>query len=219
MAITASQAFSSVTNLNKRKRAEVPEILLKERDSRPPVHIFNIHPVEWRRQISPHGQFLIPACDDHGSANHEDWAPYSKPCIVPSIVFENYDQGEGVSGLQYWGGREVAMDVTGESEGVPDNDLRNWGVFIAAGEKPTAAELAEAKKRLIATMQKFLHQGDALFNGTQVERNQLGSIHRKAAEYLGQHRDWNVTPIQMIDCRFCYQKVNPLSAKCTVVLS
>jgi hypothetical protein len=213
-AISASQAFNSVSGLNRRKKAEVPEILLKERDARPKVYIWNVYPVEWRRQISPHGMFVIPACSDNGSANHADWATVSKPLIVESIVFEFYDKGEGELALNYWDGRDVAKDITGESEGVPENDLRNWGVFISAGDKPTATELTEAKKRLTATMQKFLQQGDILFNGTQTERNQLSSIHRKAASYLGQYRQWDVTPVQMTDCRFCFAKVNPAAAKC-----
>jgi hypothetical protein len=143
-----------------------------------------------------------------------DWAPYSKPLVLPGLVFEHYDKGEGELALNYWDGRDVAKDITGESEGVPDNDLRNWGVFIAAGEKPTQAELVEAKNRLTATMQKFLQQGDLLYAGDQKDRNQLSTIHRKAATFLGQYRLWDVTPVQMIDCKFCFAKVNPAAAKC-----
>jgi hypothetical protein len=213
--ISASQALSTVNGLNKRRRAEVPDILLKQRDSQPSVYIYNIYPVQHNRQISPHGLFIIPACADNGTPmDHTNWAPYSKPLVLPSIVFEHYDKGEGELALQYWSGKEVAQDVLGTSEGVDANDLCNWGCFVAAGEKPTQQELTEAKRRLTITMQKFLQQGDLLYSGSQTERNQLSAIHRKAASYLGQYRLWDVTPQQMISCPFCWSKIHPQSAKC-----
>jgi hypothetical protein len=213
--LTAAQAQATVTGLNKRVKRDIPDFLLRERDNRPRVHIFNLFPVEFRKQIAPHGYFIIPACPDNGSSNPENWDSHSKALVIDGIIFQHYDKGEGELALDYLDGRDVAKDITGEAELIPANDLRRWGVFIAAGDTPTKAELAEAKRRLNETMHLFLQQGDELWNGTQAERNQLGPMHRRAAAYMRADRAWDTTVQVMTDCKFCFQKVHPDAAKCS----
>jgi ribosomal protein L32 len=108
----------------------------------------------------------------------------------------------------------TGMDHYHVADMINGNDRTRWGVFIAAGEVPTKEELAEAKKKLDATMAAILRDGDRLAAMGPAGVAAMDAQHRKAAAYLRQHREWAKKPDQMDVCPGCGEFVQPGVAKC-----
>lgn len=211
--IDARAVMGMVAATNARKKDPIPDLLRRQAEAST-VKIYNIYNIGWTRSLGSLGQFVIPACDDNGSPKPPDWAPYSKALEIPALIFEYYDRGDAKLAYNTWDGRDVAKDVVGVKGFTPANSLEHWGVFIAAGDTPTKAELATAKKKLVTKMNEVLREGDRLWAGTAKERNNLSDYHRRAATYLNQYRDWNTTPEQLENCEYCGESVRPGIAKC-----
>lgn len=200
--ITANDVSSTVGSLNSRQRQPIPDSLRRN----PPLYIFNIYQLKHTRGLGSTGTFHIPAC--------EGGKPYSRPLVIKGDYFDEFDRGEGSMAWTYNTGAEIAKDILniGHRDG---GDLSLWGVFISENEEPTRKELAAAREKLTAKMKEVLAAGDALALQGDSGLAQIQAMHRKAAFYLKQHRDWmSEEPIEMRDCHGCGAFVKPTLPRC-----
>lgn len=202
---TAQEAAAHVQELNKRIRMPVPDVLKR---TLTPAFIFNTHDIEWQVNLGSLGRFIIPAC--------EPGEQYSKPLKVDGFIADEYDLADGTGRMAWFPeeGANVAKDVVGIGSATPQLDLyttnREWfGVFIAAGERPTKEELASAKAKLTQMMTLLLQHGDRLALQGEKGLAQIGPMERKAAVWLNQKRSWAVLPEKMDNCPGCGEPVRP----------
>lgn len=94
-------------------------------------------------------------------------------------------------------------------------DLENHGVFVAAGEKPTQLELSQARERMENYYRHLVEDGDGKYAANRdMSRNGITDVHRRAALYLGEEREWAYVARRKVDCPFCSEKVVPGVAIC-----
>lgn len=101
--------------------------------------------------------------------------------------------------------REIADDLL--------QDLRDHGVFVCAGARPTAEELSEATARRDQFYQRLVTDGDTMWARGHSFR-EISDLHRRAAIALGAEREWAYVPMRMSDCPACGEKVKPGVAVC-----
>lgn len=207
-------AAAAIGSANARQKDPIPAFLLEQAENGPKKYIFNIFNLEHTRSLGSLGIFHIPAVETHGSDRPQDWEPYSRPLVVPYLILEAWDRGGGQTSFSPWQADVVVADILGMKEGHAANDLRNYGVFVSDKEVPTKAELEKAKALLIKRMTEDLREGDKLWAGDVKSRNQVGHIHRRAARYLNQAREWDAALIAQASCPFCDNSIQPHALKC-----
>ena len=108
--------------------------------------------------------------------------------------------------------REIAADIAREinSDG---GDASFFGVFVCAGERPTEAELAEARQKLEEFYKKLVFIADQEWERTH-NYMFISDVQRRAARWLGLEKDWAYDPKPMADCPACGEKVKPGVAVC-----
>jgi hypothetical protein len=200
--ITAQEVSSTVGALNNRKRQPIPQSL---RNS-PSLYIFNIYQLKHVAYMGGMGTFHIPAC--------EEGKEYSEPLEVKGDWFDEFDRGEGSLGWTYETGMDVAkgMLCIGNVTGA---DKTEWGCFISTSRTPKASDLAAAKAKLTLKMKEFLAAGDRLALGGEKGLAAIDPMHRRAAQFLKQHRDWASDEVAaMRDCHGCGAYVKPNLPRC-----
>lgn len=215
MPVSLQEALARAGSMNKRKRDSVSGILLEMAENGPKRYIYNVFNLQWVKNLGSLGRKVIPSVETNGSDRPADWEPFSKPLVIPHLTVEEWDRGEGQSSHTPWPSDMVVADIIGSNQSHPRNDLRNYGVFVAAGEKPTKEEIAEAKVRLAAQLADDLRDGDNLWGGDAKQRAQISNIHRRAARYLGVKREWDSAIVAQSNCPFCASSINPGALKCT----
>jgi zinc ribbon protein len=101
--------------------------------------------------------------------------------------------------------RDIAEDLL--------QDLREHGIFVCAGERPTANELASATTRRDAYYHQLVAEGDTMWARGHSFR-EISDLHRRAAIALGVEREWAYVPTRFADCPACGEKVKPGVAVC-----
>jgi hypothetical protein len=108
--------------------------------------------------------------------------------------------------------REIAEDLARELNG-DSGEGSFHGVFVAAGEQPTAAELADARRRLREFYEKLVAAADL-----EWERSHnpmfITDLERRAARQLGLEKPWLYDPKPMAECPVCAEKIKPGVAVC-----
>jgi hypothetical protein len=161
------------------------------------VFIYNVGPHDWPVSRS-YGYFNIMACPEGTS--------HSQPLIV-TVRKRHMDMGENQYELIDIQAEDVARDI------VVDNLLEQHGVFIAAGEKPTPAEISKAKQRLKEFYTKMLHQGDTEW--ARYHRHEfIDDNSRRACQALGVKREWAYEVVEKAPCPFCDEHVRVGVVKC-----
>jgi hypothetical protein len=159
--------------------------------------IVNIGEQEWTIDRT-YGRFVIPACRKPHPFNY-------------MVVKDNktvVDLGDDRRITYPIKAEEVAADLV--------QDLGIHGVFIAAGERPTAQELAAAHTRMEEFYRKAVVQGDSLFaSNRDMRTNGITDVHRRAALHMGEEREWCYTAAKKVDCPYCAAKLVPGVAICT----
>lgn len=148
LTITADQAERSaqrmVRSMNQGRRIpKLPESLQRWAEENT-IHIFNVGP--WRHEIplGSLGTFLIPKC--------EKGKPFAAMRALPGIVVEPIPTDERNMELRQEDGRYIAEQIVGYGKHRgKENDLRPYGVFVAAGKKPTPEEVEAARELLHQT--------------------------------------------------------------------
>ena len=101
--------------------------------------------------------------------------------------------------------RQIADDLL--------QDLQDHGVFVCAGPRPIAEELASAKARRDAFYHRLVQDGDTLWARGHSFR-EISDLHRRAAIALGIEREWAYVPVRMMECPVCGEKVKEGVAVC-----
>lgn len=101
--------------------------------------------------------------------------------------------------------REIAEDLL--------QDLHDHGVFVCAGARPTADELAAATARRDAYYHRLIAEGDTLWARGHSFR-EISDMHRRAAMALGVEREWAYVPTHTTECPACGEKIKQGVAVC-----
>jgi hypothetical protein len=101
--------------------------------------------------------------------------------------------------------RDIAEDLL--------QDLREHGIFVCAGERASAEELASATARRDAYYHQLISEGDTMWARGHSFR-EISDLHRRAAIALGVEREWAYVPTRFADCPACGEKVKPSVAVC-----
>ena len=165
------------------------------------VTIVNLTEQSWVLQRS-YGAFAVRA--------RESGEPYTLTRVVSRTAY--MDIGDKRKLDVSITAREVAEDLCHEinSDGGDDSF---FGVFAAAGDEPTEAELAEARERLKAFYGRLVAAADR-----EWERSHsylfINDVQRRAARHLGLDKEWHYQPQETIDCPGCGEKIKPHVAVC-----
>jgi hypothetical protein len=108
--------------------------------------------------------------------------------------------------------REIADDIAREING-DSGEGSFHGVFVAAGDSPTNAELEEARRRLDEFHRRLVAAADL-----EWERSHnpmfITDLERRAARELRLEKPWLYDPKPLADCPVCAEKIKPGVAVC-----
>jgi len=108
--------------------------------------------------------------------------------------------------------REIAEDLARELNG-DSGEGSFHGVFVAAGEMPTEAELTEARQRLAEFQRKLVAAADLEWERTKNPMF-ITDLERRAARQLGLDKPWLYDARPLADCPVCAEKIKPGVAVC-----
>ena len=108
--------------------------------------------------------------------------------------------------------REVAEDIARELNG-DSGEGSFHGVFVAAGETPTEAELADARRRLEEFYRRLVASADLEWERT---RNPMfiTDLERRAARQLNLEKPWLYDSKPLAECPVCAEKIKHGVAVC-----
>lgn len=180
-----------------------PELMIAGK----PIMIYNVTPQKHEIGQGGMGTWIIPAC--------EPGQKYSAPLPIPFIMSEGIPTDMDHIEFRQMAGSEFAKSIIGIGKHRHQTeDLRRWGVFIAAGDKPTAEELEEANKHFTARDLELIAQADGYYGDGPNMYNNITKQHREALDRCtarGLDMDeklWHKTMRDVTDCPVCFQKVN-----------
>jgi hypothetical protein len=108
--------------------------------------------------------------------------------------------------------REIADDIAREING-DSGEGSFHGVFVAAGDSPTDAELEDARRRLDEFHRRLVAAADL-----EWERSHnpmfITDLERRAARELRLEKPWLYDPKPLADCPVCAEKIKPGVAVC-----
>lgn len=108
--------------------------------------------------------------------------------------------------------REIAEDIAREING-DSGEGSFHGVFVAATETPTEAELASAHQRLDDFHRRLVATADLEWERTHNPMF-ITDLERRAARELGQEKPWLYDPKPLADCPVCAEKIKAGVAVC-----
>lgn len=108
--------------------------------------------------------------------------------------------------------REIAEDIAREING-DSGEGSYHGVFVAAGDTPTAGELAEARRRLEEFQRRLVAAADLEWERTKNPMF-ITDLERRAARQLGQEKPWLYDARPLADCPVCAEKIKHGVAVC-----
>jgi hypothetical protein len=108
--------------------------------------------------------------------------------------------------------QEVAEDIAREING-DSGEGSFHGVFVAAGEAPTEAELADARRRLEEFQRRLVAAADLEWERT---RNPMfiTDLERRAARQLNLEKPWLYDSKPLAECPVCAEKIKHGVAVC-----
>jgi hypothetical protein len=108
--------------------------------------------------------------------------------------------------------REIAEDIARELNG-DSGEGSFHGIFVAAGELPTAEELSDACRRLEEFQRALVKAADLEWERTKNPMF-ITDLERRAARQLGLEKPWLYDPKPLADCPVCAEKIKPGVAVC-----
>ncbi|GAC1626561.1 MAG: hypothetical protein PVS2B2_10280 [Candidatus Acidiferrum sp.] len=108
--------------------------------------------------------------------------------------------------------REIAEDIAREING-DSGEGSFHGVFVAAADTPTEAELAAARHRLEEFQRRLVATADLEWERTHNPMF-ITDLERRAARELGLEKPWLYDPKPLADCPVCADKIKPGVAVC-----
>jgi len=108
--------------------------------------------------------------------------------------------------------REIAEDIARELNS-DSGEGSFHGVFVAAGDAPTPAELEDARQRLEAFHRRLVDAADLEWARTKNPMF-ITDLERRAARLLGLEKPWLYNAKPLDDCPVCAEKIKPGVAVC-----
>jgi hypothetical protein len=108
--------------------------------------------------------------------------------------------------------REIAEDLAREING-DSGEGSYHGVFVAAGEMPTEAELSDARRLLEEFQRRLVAAADLEWERTHNPMF-ITDLERRAARQLGLEKPWLYDPKPLADCPVCAEKIKHGVAVC-----
>lgn len=194
-----------------------PELDINKHYKKARVKVFNVGPFAYPVPLGSPGIFYIPAC------------PWDQPYIesltkLHELEEEFYparDKREPMKSLQSEG-RKMAVDILGEGRNQDKRySKRRTGVFIAAGEEPTTAEIEAAKGELrkfaaaqVGIMDQVWDRDRKL--AYDMFRPETFGACAKVLGLTGKDKAWLAQgqPSTNVECPACKTSVNPDAAFC-----
>jgi hypothetical protein len=175
-------------------RRDILPAATSDRDAAATVAIASISDQDWYISRT-HGVYHIPAC------------PKGQPYALLLLTSRSdaIDLGDNRRFPFVITAREIADDLL--------QDLHDHGIFVCAGLRPTAEELASAAARRDAFYQRLVTDADVMWARGHSFR-EISDLHRRAAIALGMEREWAYVSMRMVDCPACGEKVKPGVAVC-----
>ena len=194
---TTAPASSAPRDFAADSRRGPRDILVETRsngDASATAAIASISDQDWHISRT-HGVYHIPAR-----------AP-GEPCALVTITSRGdaLDLGDNRRFPFTISARDIAEDLL--------QDLREHGIFVCAGERRSAEELASANTRRDAYYHQLISEGDTMWARGHSFR-EISDLHRRAAIALGVEREWAYVPTRFADCPACGEKVKPSVAVC-----
>ena len=178
------------------------------RDTAATVSIASISDQDWYVSRT-HGVYHIPACARPAAAGSRQGEPAGpiQPYALLLITSRGdaLDLGDNRRFPFTISAREIAEDLL--------QDLHDHGVFVCAGARPTADELATATERRDAYYHRLIADGDTLWARGHSFR-EISDMHRRAAIALGVEREWAYVPTRTSECPACGEKIKLGVAVC-----
>jgi hypothetical protein len=211
---TATNAASHPSALSGARRDIIIDTQPKG-DTAATVAIASISDQDWYISRT-HGVYHIPACPKAASSperpldeSGEPAAP-AKPATPYALLLitargDVIDLGDNRRFPFTITAREIANDLL--------QDLHDHGIFVCAGARPSAEELATAAARRDTYYQRLITEGDTMWARGHSFR-EISDLHRRAAISLGVEREWAYVPMRMHECPACGEKVKPAVAIC-----
>lgn len=135
-----------------------------------------------------YGVFHVPAC------------PVGKDCDTLAVTARQdaIDLGDNHRITLQISARDIAADII--------QDLEDHGIFVCAGEFPSAEELASARTRRDTWYARLVSEADEMWARGHSYR-EISDMHRRAAFSLGLQREWAYTPQASRECPACGERV------------
>jgi len=108
--------------------------------------------------------------------------------------------------------KEIAEDIAREING-DSGEGSFHGVFVAAGELPTDAELSDACRRLEEFQRRLVTAADLEWERTKNPMF-ITDLERRAARQLGLEKPWLYDPKPLAECPVCAEKIKHGVAVC-----
>jgi hypothetical protein len=108
--------------------------------------------------------------------------------------------------------REIAEDIARELNG-DSGEGSFHGVFVAAADLPTDAELSEACRRLEEFQRSLVKAADLEWERTKNPMF-ITDLERRAARQLGLEKPWLYDPKPLAECPVCAEKIKHGVAVC-----
>lgn len=175
-----------------------------------PIYIFNIYSITETVNLGTNGMYFVPPCP-------AGEAYVRSPSVIPGTVegtYPHFGEREEYRARPV-PGSDVARCVLGIDEG-PNVDRRRFGWFTSTNAVPTKAELAEAKKHLVAFLTAKVRKGDELAaSADPALKMSVDDSFYDAAHFLNVKKNWMSEATEMTLCPFCSVSVRPTASKCS----
>lgn len=177
-----------------------------------PIYLFNIYQIEETVNLGTSGTYYMPPCP-----KDKEWV--RSPNIIPAVHEGTYAhfQDKEEYRARPTPGSDIAACFLGIGPGQgPEEDRRRFGWFTSTNSAPTKAELADAKKRLVAYLTAKIRKGDELSASADPnDRKSVDDSFYAAAQHLNVKRPWMSEATEMTLCPFCSVPVRPSASKCS----
>jgi len=195
---TSTIAPSTTATINPRAPRDILIDTRSNADAHATATIASISDQDWHISRT-HGVYHIPAC----AKGQEQGQAYALAVITSRG--DALDLGDNRRFPFTISARDIADDIL--------QDLHDHGLFVCAGERPSAEELAAATTRRDAYYHQLVSDGDTMWARGHSFR-EISDLHRRAAIALGIEREWAYVPTRFAECPACGEKVKPGVAVC-----
>lgn len=227
----AEQSINSRLKVAKARQLPMRLKVIEDMKRNHKIHIFNVGP--WPQWINTGstGQYLIPRCPEgeeyielltlDGDKNSPTYGKMIPPIsvIMDELVIKSEDE---MSRLEE-DGRLFAESMIGIGKAQnPEFALTRFGIFVAKGETPTQAELAEAHRQLNEHCRQQVKFASDLYavDRSLFSRAVRPEVHFVAAKVLGRDNPvdspWmlDASPVGRVKCKVCGRVCEPDIAMC-----